>query len=59
MRDWTSIAKASGLEIPQADLERAAQTLGALEATFRPLVGELEVTLEPAAVFHAEEDSVT
>jgi hypothetical protein len=58
VKDWTSIAKASGVEIPAADLERAAKTLDALEATFRPLVADLEVSLEPAAVFQAEEDSV-
>ena len=52
-------SKASGVEIPAADLERAAKTLDALEATFRPLVADLEVSLEPAAVFQAEEDNVT
>jgi hypothetical protein len=47
------------VEIPAAELDRVTKTLAALEATFRPLVGELEVWLEPAAVFQAEEDSVT
>ena len=59
MKDWVSIAKASGVEIPAPELDRVAKTLAALEATFRPLVGDLEVSLEPAAVFQAEEDSVT
>ena len=59
MKDWTSIAKASGVEIPAPQLERVSQTLAALEATFRPLVADLDVSLEPAAVFQAEEDSVT
>jgi len=59
VKDWESIAKASGVDIPAAELHRVAKTLDALEATFRPLVGDLEVSLEPAAVFQAEEDSVT
>ncbi|MGD0872954.1 MAG: hypothetical protein ABSB88_25700 [Bryobacteraceae bacterium] len=57
MKDWESIAKASGVEIPAHELQRVSKTLAALEATFRPLVGELEVSLEPAAVFQAEEDT--
>jgi hypothetical protein len=59
VKDWVSIAKASGVEIPAPELNRVAKTLAALEATFRPLVGDLEVSLEPAAVFQAEEDNVT
>jgi hypothetical protein len=57
VKDWEGIAKASGVEIPAAELQRAAKTLDALEATFRPLVASLEVSLEPAAVFQAEEDA--
>jgi hypothetical protein len=57
LRDWESIAKASGVEIPAPELQRVSKTLAALEATFRPLVGDLEVSLEPAAVFQAEEDA--
>ncbi|MGA3016522.1 MAG: hypothetical protein ABSF62_05335 [Bryobacteraceae bacterium] len=59
MKDWESIAKASGVEISAPELQRVSKTLAALEATFRPLVADLEVWLEPAAVFQAEEDSVT
>ena len=59
MRDWESIAKASGAEIPTPELECVSQTLAALEATFRPLVRNLEVSLEPAAVFQVEDDNVT
>lgn len=59
MKDWEGIAKAGGLEIPAPDLQKAAKTLDALEAVFRPLTTDLEVSLEPAAVFQAEEDSVT
>ncbi len=57
MKDWASIAKASGVEIPAAELQRVSKTLAALEATFRPLVKELDIWLEPAAVFQAEEDA--
>lgn len=57
MKDWEGIAKAGGLEIPAPELQKAAKTLDALEAIFRPLVRELEVSLEPAAVFQAEEDA--
>ena len=57
MKDWEGIAKASGVEIPAPELERVSKTLAALEATFRPLVRNLEVSLEPAAVFQAEEDA--
>jgi hypothetical protein len=59
VKDWVSIAKASGVEIPSPEILRVSKTLAALEAAFRPLVGELEVWLEPAAVFHAEEDNAT
>ena len=59
MKDWVSIAKASGVEIPAPEMHRVSKTLAALEATFRPLVADLEVSLEPAAVFQAEEDNVT
>jgi hypothetical protein len=59
VKDWESIVKASGVGIPAPELQRVSKTLAALEATFRPLVADLEVWLEPAAVFQAEEDSVT
>jgi len=51
VKDWTLIAKANGLAIPAAELERVAKTLDALEAIFRPLTASLPATLEPAAVF--------
>ncbi len=57
MKNWEFIAKASGVEIPAPELQRISKTLAELEATFRPLVGDLEVSLEPATVFHAEEDA--
>jgi hypothetical protein len=58
MKDWTLIAKASGLAIPAKELDRIAQPLNALEESFRPLVSSLTPDMEPAAVFRpAEENS--
>ena len=55
MKDWKGIAKASGFEIPPADMDRIADPLTALEATFRPLVKDLTVDIEPATVYRAED----
>jgi hypothetical protein len=55
MKDWTSIAKAGGVEVPPPEMKRIAETLDKLEAAFRPLAGQLDVSLEPAATFQAEE----
>ena len=57
VRDWITIAKARGVEIPEPELRLVSKTLVALEATFRPLVGDVDVWLEPAAVFQPEEDT--
>jgi len=48
MTDFKAVARARGLDIPEADLERIARTLEALEAAFRPLVADLPPSLEPA-----------
>ena len=53
-KDWKKIARASGLTIPDAALERIAQSLDALEADFRPLVRALPPESEPAVAFHAD-----
>jgi len=50
-KDWKKIARASGLAIPDAALERVAQSLDALEAEFRPLVRALPPETEPAIAF--------
>ena len=50
MRDWKSIAKGSGLDIPVEPLEK-------LETAFRPLVKDLPPELEPAVEFRVEADS--
>ncbi|HUE21171.1 MAG TPA: hypothetical protein VMQ86_05785 [Bryobacteraceae bacterium] len=52
-KDWKKIARASGLSIPAAALDRIAQSLDALEADFRPLARALPPDTEPAIVFHA------
>ena len=56
MTDWTSIAKAAGLDIPAKDLVRIAQALDSLEEVFRPLAESLTPETEPALSFHAGED---
>jgi hypothetical protein len=53
-KDWKKIARANGLAIPDAALERIAQSLDALEADFRPLMRALPPETEPALAFHAE-----
>ena len=55
MKNWTFIAKASGVKIPAEDLDRVTKPLDGLEAAFRPLVKELTWGMEPAAGFQAEE----
>lgn len=57
MRDWKSIARASGLAIDGIDLDRIADPLESLETLFRPLVKDLPSHLEPVLEFHAEADS--
>jgi|HubBroStandDraft_2_1064218.scaffolds.fasta_scaffold59120_2 hypothetical protein len=52
-KDWKKIARASGLSIPDAALERIAQSLDALETGFRPLVRALPPQTEPALAFLA------
>ncbi|MGA2769393.1 MAG: hypothetical protein ABSG26_01125 [Bryobacteraceae bacterium] len=47
MKDWRAIAKASGLEVDPAELNRIAEPLEALEAAFRPLVKDLTPDVEP------------
>jgi hypothetical protein len=48
MTNFKAIARARGLDIPEAELDRAARTLETLEAAFRPLVADLPSSLEPA-----------
>lgn len=48
MTDFKAIARARGLEIPEAELDRVARSLETLEAAFRPLAADLPASLEPA-----------
>jgi hypothetical protein len=56
-KDWKKIARASGVTIPDAAMNRIAQSLDALEADFRPLVRALPPETEPAVAFRAVEDA--
>jgi hypothetical protein len=56
MKDWTAIAKAVAPDIPAKELVRIAPPLNALDEAFRPLVQSLTPDMEPAAVFHADEE---
>lgn len=56
MKDFRSIAKASGLEVPDRDLDRIVAPLESLERAFRPLVQGLKAEHEPATAFRAAED---
>jgi len=47
MKDWNSIARASGFEIPDQEIARITVPLAALEETFRPLVQSLTPDIEP------------
>jgi hypothetical protein len=55
MKNWELIAAASDFDIPQAELERIAPVLDALEAAFRPLVGNIPPETEPVIFFRPEE----
>lgn len=56
MRDWKALARARGLDIPAADLDRLTAPLDSLEETFRPLVAALTPGMEPAVLFRPAED---
>ena len=52
--DWKALARACGLEIPEADLDAIAPRLDALEHAFRPLALKLTPDQEPAVTFRAD-----
>ena len=56
MKDWKAIAKASGIGIPDKDIDRVTAPLEALEEVFRPLAHTLTPDVEPATEFRVEED---
>jgi len=51
MKNWTKVAEAYELRIPEADLERIAPSLDALESAFRPLTKNIPDDVEPAITF--------
>jgi hypothetical protein len=53
-KDWNKIARASGLTIPAADVDRIAPALDALETAFRPLVRAIGPETDLAVVFHTD-----
>ncbi len=55
MTDWKALALARG--IPAADIERILTPLDALETSFRPLARSLKPAMEPAVIYHVEEDA--
>ncbi len=58
MKDWVRLAEGLGLEIPEADLERAARSLERVEAAFRPLLEKIPFETEPAfVVVHEPEEA--
>jgi hypothetical protein len=56
MKDWASIAKAQGIDLPAQEADRLVKTLGALEQAFQPLTADLLPDLEPATEFHMEDE---
>ena len=55
VKDWKAIARARGLEISAEELDRIVGPLDALEESFRPLVQDLTVDVEPATGACGEE----
>lgn len=51
MKNWKSIAAALETGLSDADVERIAPTLDALEAVLRPAIAALPYEAEPAVVF--------
>jgi hypothetical protein len=58
MKDWTALAKASGLDIPPKDVAKNSPPLNSLEEVFRPLAKSLTPEMEPAATFRADQEQV-
>ena len=54
MTDWAAVARARGMDLPEAELERLAKPLAGLEETFRPLLKGLTPLMEPDCELHLE-----
>ncbi len=50
MRNWRQIATALELNIPAADVERAATGLARIETAFGPLIKQIPLETEPALI---------
>jgi hypothetical protein len=57
VKDYRTIAAASGILASEPELERIATTLDKLEEAFRPLMRDLSPDLDPASGFSAEEEA--
>ena len=57
MKNWKRIAAALDTGLSEADVEKIAPTLDALEAVLRPRIAAIPYETEPAVVFepHAED----
>jgi len=56
MRDWKTMAKASGIPISGKQLDSVTEPLQSLEEVFRPLVKDLPPDLEPVLEMFVEAD---
>ncbi len=51
MRDWKLLAAALELDLGDAEIEKIAPSLDALETAFRPLARKIPHDTEPAVLF--------
>jgi hypothetical protein len=56
-RNWKAIAAGLDLPIPESDLEKIESSLDALEKVFRPLAAAVSEDIEPAVIFHCQEET--
>ena len=56
MNDWRGIARCAASGIPAENVEHIAARLEALEEKLAPLFAKLTPEIEPAVLFHMQED---
>jgi hypothetical protein len=56
MKNWKNLAGSLGLAIPDADLDRIAPALNALETAFAPMRESIPDDIEPAVTFCSVEE---
>ena len=56
MKDWILIANVIAPDIPAKEAAKTAPPLNALEDVFRPLAKSLTPEMEPATIFHADQE---